>query len=252
MGAFAGIQTRRLLRLLFRLISFDRAVPQTEFFPSEKIAHGSLRRLSNVNMVAHVPHRFKREKRARHGFVVKIRGNGRDARAGRGQDAGITQKRQLQGQAGGTRGRRYPSVAPDLASLELAEGRRRARLPDSAEEAAARAGVAGRALGGNEREQRIGIAIVAQLDELLGVSAGGALMPQFLATARPKHRLAAFERERKRFFAHPRHHEHFERACILHDAGYKPVRIVSKLRQVHEVSLSILCTGRCFCRTGWR
>ena len=180
MGAFAGIQTRRLLRLLFRLISFDRAVPQTEFFPSEKIAHGSLRRLSNVNMVAHVPHRFKREKRARHGFVVKIRGNERDARAGR---AGITQKRQLQGQAGGTRGRRYLGVAPYLASLELAEGRRRARLPDSAEEAAARAGVAGRALGGNEREQRIGIAIVAQLDELLSVSAGGALMPQFLATA---------------------------------------------------------------------
>ena len=111
MGAFAGIQTRRLLRLLFRLISFDRAVPQTEFFPSEKIVHGSLRRLSNVNMVAYVPHRFKREKRARHGFVVKIRGDGRDARAGRGRDARASRRK---GSCGDRRAGRAEGATPAL------------------------------------------------------------------------------------------------------------------------------------------
>ena len=112
MGAFAGIQTRRLLRLLFRLISFDRAVPQTEFFPSEKIAHGSLRRLSNVNMVAHVPHRFKREKRARHGFVVKIRGTG----AMREQDAGGTRGHHAEKAAAGTGGRDARKALPQRCS----------------------------------------------------------------------------------------------------------------------------------------
>ncbi len=46
-------------------------------------------------------------------------------------------------------------------------------------------------------------------------------------------RLAALERERKRLLAHPRHHEHLERACILHDAGNEPVGVVNDARNVH-------------------
>ena len=65
-----------------------------------------------------------------------------------------------------------------------------------AEEAGGGAGVAGGACWVHEGKQRIGVAIVAQLGDLLRVSAGGALAPQLLATAAPEYRLAAFKRKR--------------------------------------------------------
>ena len=84
----------------------------------------------------------------------------------------------------------------------------------------------------HEGQKRIGIAIISKLDDLLRVAAGGALVPQLLAAAAPKHRLAALERQRQAFGVHPRHHEHLARFHVLHDARDQPVGVVFQLGEL--------------------
>ena len=84
-----------------------------------------------------------------------------------------------------------------------------------------------------EGKQAISIAIATKLHHFLGVSAGGSLMPIFLAAARPKYSLTALLRTAQRLRIHPRHHKHLARRGILHDTRNKAIGIVSQFRDVH-------------------
>ena len=65
--------------------------------------------------------------------------------------------------------------------------------------------MAGGACRIHQSEQGIGVAVVAQIDQLLGVATRGALVPQLAPATAPEHGLAALQRERQRLGAHPRH-----------------------------------------------
>ena len=93
--------------------------------------------------------------------------------------------------------------------------------------------VACRARRLDEREQTVGIAVVAQLLELLDVATGLALVPEFLAAARPEPRRALLERETHRFGVHPRHHEHVFGHRVLHDARDEALVVVHELFGIH-------------------
>src|SRR5262245_44876388 len=72
-------------------------------------------------------------------------------------------------------------------------------------------------------EQRVGVAVQAQLDDLLHVARFLALAPQALARARPVHRLAALHALRERCAVHPGHGKHLSALEILGDRGDQAV-----------------------------
>ena len=97
------------------------------------------------------------------GFFAKQPGSGIDARGFNGNPS----------EAGRAR---FPvTESSGLAALSVPSERRLAG--ERAVEAGALAGMAGRTRRMNEREQRVGIAVVTQLHELLHVARGGALVP---------------------------------------------------------------------------
>ena len=85
----------------------------------------------------------------------------------------------------------------------------------------------------HQREQGIGIAVVAQICQLLGVAARGPLVPQLAPATAPEHGLAALQRERQRLGAHPCHHKHLARVGVLHNAGDEPRLVVLQLGKIH-------------------
>ena len=73
--------------------------------------------------------------------------------------------------------------------------------------AALRAAVAGRALGVDEHEKRVAVAVGADVDEIEPVPARLALHPEALLGARPERDLLRFERLLERFRVHAAEHE---------------------------------------------
>lgn len=100
------------------------------------------------------------------------------------------------------------------------------------------AGVAGGASGVYAGQQAVLVTVVAQLDQLLGVAAGGAFVPQLLAAARPEPRGALVKRQLHRLFVHPRHHQHIAGVRVLHDARDKARFVVRQLARVHACSFT--------------
>lgn len=100
-------------------------------------------------------------------------------------------------------------------------------------EAGARSGVAGRTCGIHEREQRVLVAIVAQIDQLLRVARLFALVPELVARTRPEPGGLLFEGSADSLFIHPGHHEHLVSVRILYDAGDETGFVVSKICQIH-------------------
>ena len=78
--------------------------------------------------------------------------------------------------------------------------------------------------------------VIAQLDELLGVAARLALVPEFLAAARPKPGGLLLEGELYRFGIHPRHHQDFSCFLLLHDARDEALLVECQIRDVHMPS----------------
>ena len=95
-------------------------------------------------------------------------------------------------------------------------------------EAARRAAVAGRAVGIDEHEERVAVAVRADVDEVQPVAARLALGPEAALGAGPERDLLRLEGLFKRLGVHAAEHEHPARAGVLHDgrnqsAGLLPV-----------------------------
>src|SRR3954468_19504655 len=84
-------------------------------------------------------------------------------------------------------------------------------------EARALARVTGRTAGLDEREQRVGIAVVAQLADRLDVAAGLTLVPQLASRAAPEPGLAARLGAFERLAVHVREREHLTGVPVLDD-----------------------------------
>jgi hypothetical protein len=91
-----------------------------------------------------------------------------------------------------------------------------------AEEATDLPGVAGRAGGIDEYEECITVAIDPQFDDALGITAGVAFVPEFLAAATPKDGLADLKSAAQALGVHPCHHQHLPRGRVLHNRGDQP------------------------------
>ena len=77
------------------------------------------------------------------------------------------------------------------------------------------------------QHNHIGIAIQTNFMHRLYMTRLLALVPQFLARARPVHRLTALRRLRQRFVVHPRHHQHTTGFVILRNGSDETVSIPS-------------------------
>src|SRR5215217_7582177 len=108
-----------------------------------------------------------------------------------------------------------------LRDRALQRGQRLAgdRLKLAVVEARALAGVAGRASRLHERQDRVVIAVEAELLQLLDVPGGLALVPQLLARARPEPHLARRPRALERLVVHVREREHLAGPGVLDYAG---------------------------------
>src|SRR5688572_23613628 len=106
-------------------------------------------------------------------------------------------------------------------ALERRERLARDRLELAVVEARARPGVAGRARRLDQRENRVLVAVEAELLQALDVARGGALVPQLLARARPEPHLARLARALERLVVHVREREHLAGAGVLDYAGQK-------------------------------
>ncbi len=96
-------------------------------------------------------------------------------------------------------------------------------------EARALAGVAGRAGGLDEREHRVGVAVVAQRAHGLRVARGRALAPELVARAAPQVQLAGGLRPLQRLGVHVGEREHLARGGVLHHAGDESSLVVGDL-----------------------
>src|SRR5215210_2621335 len=92
-------------------------------------------------------------------------------------------------------------------------------------EARALARVAGGAVRLHEREDRVGVAVVAQRPDGLDVAGGRPLVPQLVARAAPEVRLPPLLRGGERLRVHVGEGEHLARAPVLHDAGREPALV---------------------------
>lgn len=143
-----------------------------------------------TTIVTYVPRHFKQEKGLSRGFVMKPKGSPPVPAQGVGLlRTAVRQEGRSCRRRGGC--------------LLRADGASAGALVQDAVEATALAGVAGGACRMDEREQRVGVAVVAQLCKLLRVARSGALVPQLLATAAPEPGGALLEREAQRLLVHP-------------------------------------------------
>ena len=74
-------------------------------------------------------------------------------------------------------------------------------------------------------EQRVAIAVKSNVFDLLHMTAGFALHPEFLARAAPEMRFACGDGLFQRGAVHPRHHQDATGALLLDDGGNQAVRI---------------------------
>jgi hypothetical protein len=86
-----------------------------------------------------------------------------------------------------------------------------------AEEARRRAGVAGRAVGPRRHQDRVAIAVEADLDHAQHMTRGLALLPQRAARARPEVDVAGGVGQGPGLGVHPRQHEHGAAVGVGHD-----------------------------------
>ena len=109
-----------------------------------------------------------------------------------------------------------------------------ARLPSTAGsgavEAAALAGVAGRALLVDQQEQRVAVAVQAHVAHPLAVPRGLALHPVLAAAARPVGRPAGGEGAVQRLVVHPGEHEHLAGVVLLHHGGHQARGVAAQQR----------------------
>ena len=122
------------------------------------------------------------------------------------------------GQLGGARGDRALQAGQRLV--------RRGRLELAVVEARALAGVAGGAVRHDERQHGVGVAVVAQRLDGLGVARGRALAPQLVARAAPQVQLAGRARGLERLGVHVREREDLARLPVLDHAGHQPALVV--------------------------
>src|ERR1700689_3204954 len=94
-----------------------------------------------------------------------------------------------------------------------------------AEKAAARAGVAGGTGLIDQQQQRIAVAIDAQLHQTLHMARAFALAPELLARARPVADAAGLERLLDRFAIHPGQHQHLAAVGLLRPRGDETLAI---------------------------
>jgi hypothetical protein len=83
------------------------------------------------------------------------------------------------------------------------------------------AGVARRAGRLDQREQRVGVAVVADRLDRLGVARGGALVPQLLPRAAEEVHLAALPGQAQGLGVHVGQRQDFAAAPVLHDARHQ-------------------------------
>src|SRR5215208_7043877 len=138
---------------------------------------------------------------------------------------------------------RHLAVALGYRPGELREGSAEVRgfpvvfAVDGSEEAAILASVAGRPTGHDPVEQRIAVAVEADLDHSLGVAARRPLAPDLIAGAGVVVSLAGLYGLVDRLFARVGEHEDLARLCVLGDHG-------------DETSLVVADAGRGVQRTG--
>ena len=96
-------------------------------------------------------------------------------------------------------------------------------------EATLRAGVAGGTGLVYQREQGIGVAVVAEFPHLLDVAGGLPLVPETLAGAAPEPGVSAAESLLHRFPIHVGEHEHLAGGPLLHHARHQAVRVESDI-----------------------
>jgi hypothetical protein len=82
--------------------------------------------------------------------------------------------------------------------------------------------MAGWSCGVNQYEECITVAIDPQFDDGLGVAAGVAFVPEFLAAAAPKDGLADLEGAAQTLGVHVGHHQHLPRGRVLYNGGDQP------------------------------
>jgi hypothetical protein len=98
---------------------------------------------------------------------------------------------------------------------------RRGRLELAAVEARARAGVARRACGLDECEDRVAVAVEPQRADSLRVARGRALVPELVARAALEVQLAGLAGATQRLVVHVREREDLARAPVLDDARHQ-------------------------------
>ena len=91
--------------------------------------------------------------------------------------------------------------------------------PEPGREAALRARVAGGAGGPDAEQDRVAVAVVADLLDRERVPRRLALVPVLLPRAAPEPRLAALARAAQRLLVHPGQHQHAPGLGVLHDRG---------------------------------
>src|SRR5919108_6059849 len=106
---------------------------------------------------------------------------------------------------------------------------RRGRLRLAVVEARPRAGVARRAGGLDEREQRVAVAVEAQRLHVLDVARGRALVPELLAGAAPEGQLAGLARALHGLGVGVSEGEDLSRAPVLHDDRDEALLVVGDL-----------------------
>ena len=122
------------------------------------------------------------------------------------------------------------ALAVDERPLERGERLvRRGRLRVAVVEAGPLAGVAGRAGGLDEREQRVAVAVQAQRADVLEVAGRRALVPQLLARAAPEVQLTGLARAPHGLRVGVGEGEHLSRAPVLHDDRDEALLVVGDL-----------------------
>src|SRR5918997_6067383 len=97
-------------------------------------------------------------------------------------------------------------------------------------EAAALAGVAGRALLVDEHQQRVAVAVQAHVADPLAVPGGLALHPVLAPAARPVGGPAGGQGAVQRLVVHPGDHEHLTGVVLLDDGGDQPGGVAAQQR----------------------
>jgi hypothetical protein len=88
-------------------------------------------------------------------------------------------------------------------------------------EASAFTGVAGGASGGDVEQESVGIAVVANLADVLGIATGSAFAPEFLAAAAPEGGEAALQGLLERGPVHVGKHQDLAGSGVLHDGWHE-------------------------------